>query len=175
MNLNRVIIIGRLAADPEVRTTQSGQQVATIRVATNRNWTDKNGQRQENVEFHTIVAWGRLADIAGQYLAKGGLAMFEGRLQTRNWTGQDNVKRYTTEIVAENLQLGPRSANAGAGTRPAGYDPRESIQPGPSTKPAPTSQENDFDDIPVIGQDEPIISDKEIEDEKAINPDDIPF
>ena len=82
MNLNKVFLIGRMAADPETRSTQSGQQVATLRIATNRVWNDKNGQKQEQVEFHTIVAWGGLADVAGKYLKKGQLAFFEGRLQT---------------------------------------------------------------------------------------------
>src|SRR3989338_3695897 len=118
MNLNKVILIGRLTQDPETRSTPSGQTVATLRMATNRVWTNQGGQKQEAVEFHTIVAWGRLAEIAGQYMKKGGLAMIEGRLQTRSWVGQDGQKKYRTEIVAENLQLGPRPANAGQDTAP---------------------------------------------------------
>src|SRR3989344_5261282 len=99
MNLNKVFLIGRVAADPESRTTPSGQQVATIRIATNRVWNDRtSGQKNEQVEFHTIVAWGGLADICQKYLRKGQLVMFEGRLQTRSWQGQDGVKRYRTEI-----------------------------------------------------------------------------
>ena len=119
MNLNKVFLIGRMAADPETRSTQSGQQVATLRVATNRVWNDKNGQKQEAVEFHTIVAWGGLADVAGKYLKKGQLAFFEGRLQTRSWQGKDGVKRYSTEIVAENLQLGPKAAGISAPPAPS--------------------------------------------------------
>ena len=115
MNLNRVILIGRLAADPESRMTAGGQEVVSLRVATNRTWNNQAGQKQEQVEFHSVTLWGRLAHIANQYLKKGGLVMIEGRLQTRNWTGQDNVKRYRTEIVAENIQLGPRSANPPVG------------------------------------------------------------
>src|SRR3989344_89423 len=113
MNLNRVILIGRLAADPESRTTAGGQEVVSLRVATNRTWNNQSGQKQEQVEFHSVTLWGRLAQIANQYLKKGGLVMIEGRLQTHNWTGQDNVKRYRTEIVAENIQLGPRTASTG--------------------------------------------------------------
>ena len=111
MNLNKVYIIGRLAAEPEMRSTASGQSVATLRVATNRVWNNKQtNQKQEQVEFHTVIAWGRLGEIAQQYLVKGQLAYFEGRLQTRSWQGADGVKRYRTEIVAENLQLGPKAS-----------------------------------------------------------------
>ncbi len=108
MNLNKVYLIGRLTADPESRTTQGGQTVTNFRMATNRVWTDSSGQKNESPEYHTIVAWGRLAEIASQYLRKGGLVMIEGRLQTRSWDAQDGSKRYRTEVVAETLQLGPR-------------------------------------------------------------------
>ncbi len=114
MNLNKVHLIGRLTQDPEVKSTPNGQNVASFSMATNRNWTDKSGQKQEQVEFHNIVVWRKLADIAGQYLKKGQLLMIEGRLQTRNWVGQDGVKRYRTEIVAENLQMGPKAAGTSA-------------------------------------------------------------
>ncbi|MFA6422499.1 MAG: single-stranded DNA-binding protein [Candidatus Buchananbacteria bacterium] len=108
MNLNKAIIIGNLTANPEVRNTNTGQTVASFTIATNRVWT-KDGQKQEQAEFHNIVAWGKLADIVGQYLAKGRLAMVEGRIQTRNWLDQQSgVKKYRTEIIAENIQLGPR-------------------------------------------------------------------
>ncbi|MFA7314568.1 MAG: single-stranded DNA-binding protein [Candidatus Magasanikbacteria bacterium] len=103
MDLNRATIIGRLTKDPEVKTTPSGQSVANIGLATNRVWTDKSGVRQEKVEFHSVVLWGKLAEIAGQYLSKGRRVYMEGRLETRDWTGQDGVKRYRTEIVADNM------------------------------------------------------------------------
>ncbi len=103
MDLNKAMIIGRLTQDPEVRTTPAGATVTSFSVATNLMWTDQAGQRQEKVEFHNIVAWRRLAEIAGQYLKKGQKVYIEGRLQTRNWVGQDNLKRYRTEIVADNL------------------------------------------------------------------------
>ena len=139
MNLNKVYLIGRLASDPEFRTTPSGQEVATLRMATNRVWNDRaSGQKNESTEFHTIVVWGRLAQIANQYLNKGSLAMIEGRLQTRSWEGQDGVKRYRTEIVAENLQLGPKPKN----------DSRGSQNPAVETK-------NVKEEIPVINEDEP--------------------
>lgn len=118
MDLNRATVLGRLTHDPEVRTTPSGQTVCTLSVATNRQWTDNAGQKQEKSEFHNCVLWGKLAEIAGQYMTKGRRVYMEGRLQTRDWTGQDGVKRYRTEIIAENMIMleGPRgSANAQPG------------------------------------------------------------
>lgn len=118
MDLNRATIIGRLTRDPEVKTTPSGQTVANLSVATNRVWTDKSGVKQEKVEFHNIVIWGKLAEIAGQYLSKGRQVYLEGRLETRDWTGQDGVKRYRTEIVADNMIMlggtGGASGNSGS-------------------------------------------------------------
>ena len=110
MDLNRATIIGRITRDPEVRSTNSGQSVATIAVATNRSWTDSSGVKQEKSEFHNCVLWGKLAEIAGQYLTKGRRIYIEGRVETRDWTGQDGVKRYRTEIVTENMIMldGPR-------------------------------------------------------------------
>ena len=103
MDLNKVMIIGRLTRDPETKTIPSGQTVASFSLATNRVWTDKAGQKQESVEYHNIVAWRRLAEICGQYLRKGSKIYIEGRLQTRSWDGQDGIKRYRTEIVANNM------------------------------------------------------------------------
>jgi single-strand DNA-binding protein len=97
------MIIGRLTRDPELRNTPSGKAVATIGVATGRAWADANGQKQKQTEFHNVVLWGKLAEIANQYLRKGGKVYMEGRLQTREWTGQDGVKRYRTEIIGENM------------------------------------------------------------------------
>ena len=108
MNFNKAIIVGNIIKDPEVRTTPNGQNVASIGVATNRVWNTNSGEKQEKTEFHNIVAWGKLAEICGQYLTKGQLVLFEGRIETRSWDGQDGVKRYKTEIVAENMQMGPR-------------------------------------------------------------------
>lgn len=103
MDLNRVMIIGRLTRDPELRSTPTGKAVATIGLATNRVWVDGSGQKQKQTEFHNVVLWTKLAEIAHQYLRKGGKVYMEGRLQTREWTGQDGVKRYRTEIVGENM------------------------------------------------------------------------
>jgi single-strand DNA-binding protein len=103
MDLNRATIIGRLTRDPEVRSTPSGKSVSSITVATGRTWTDQAGQKQKETEFHNVVLWGKLADIVGQYLRKGAKVYMEGRLKTRDWTGQDGVKRYRTEIIADNM------------------------------------------------------------------------
>jgi len=113
MNLNKVMIIGNLTRDPEVRNTPSGVTVASFAVATNLIWTDQSGQRQEKVEFHNVVTWRRLAEICGQYLRKGSKVYIEGRLQTREWTGQDGVRRFRTEIIADNMIMLDR-----AGTTP---------------------------------------------------------
>ncbi|EKD49124.1 MAG: hypothetical protein ACD_63C00261G0007 [uncultured bacterium] len=102
-SLNKAMIIGNLTRDPELRQTPKGQSVCTVGVATNRAWTDASGQKQEQTEFHNVVVWGKLAEICAQYLIKGRRVYFDGRLQTRDWEGQDGIKRYRTEIVAENM------------------------------------------------------------------------
>jgi len=129
MNLNKAIIIGNVTQDPEVKNTPTGQSVSSFSVATNRNWTDKAGQKQTQAEFHNVVAWGRLAEIVGQYLTKGGLVMIEGRIQTRNWTDTQGVKHWKTEIIAENIQLGPRNSQASAPRENTGYTPSANNQP----------------------------------------------
>lgn len=103
MNLNKAMLIGNLTRDPELKTTPSGQQVATFAIATNLVWTDQSGQQQKKVEFHNIVAWRRLAEVCAKYLHKGSKVYAEGRLQTTDWVGQDGNKRYRTEIVLENM------------------------------------------------------------------------
>ncbi len=109
MSVNKVILIGRLGADPEIRYTADGQPVANFRIATNEVWTDKNGNKQEKTEWHRIVAFGKLAETCGEYLTKGRQVYIEGRLQTRSYEDKDGVKRFVTEIVAHNMQmLGPR-------------------------------------------------------------------
>lgn len=114
MNLNKVYLIGRVTNNLELKNTPTGQTVCTFGLATNRVWIDRNtNQKQEKTEFHNIVMWSKLAETASKYLGKGSLVMIEGRLQTRNWQDQTGKKNYKTEIVAENMQLGPRSANQG--------------------------------------------------------------
>jgi single-strand DNA-binding protein len=103
MDLNRATVLGRLTRDPEVKNTPNGSTVASMGIATNRVWTDQSGQKQEKVEYHNCVLWGKIGEIAGQYLTKGRRVYVEGRLQTRDWTGQDGVKRYRTEIIVDNM------------------------------------------------------------------------
>lgn len=133
MDLNRVTLIGRLTRDPEVRSTPAGRSVASVTVATGRAWTDQAGQKQKESEFHNIVMWSKLADIAGQYLRKGARLYVEGRLKTRDWTGQDGVKRYRTEIVAENMIMldGPARSGATSDSIPNNQSNDSSEEPQP--------------------------------------------
>ena len=112
MNLNKAMIIGNLTRDPEVRTTPSGQTVANFAVATNFTWNDANGQKQEKAEFHNVVTWRKLAEIVGQYLKKGSKVYIEGRLQTRSWDDQSGVKRYRTEIIADQMIMLDKASDA---------------------------------------------------------------
>lgn len=105
MSINKVILVGRLGQDPELKYTPSGMAVCNFSLATSESWTDKSGQKQERTEWHRIVVWGKLGEISGKYLAKGRQAYVEGQLQTRSWEGQDGQKRYTTEINAKNVQF----------------------------------------------------------------------
>lgn len=107
-SINKVILIGNLGADPEVRYTAAGKAVATFRIATSEQWVGKDGEKGERTEWHRIVAWGRLGEICGEYLHKGKPVYIEGKIQTRAWEDRDGNKRYTTEIVAQTMQmLGP--------------------------------------------------------------------
>ncbi len=117
-SLNRATIIGNLTRDPELKQIPSGQSVCSFAVATNRAWTGKDGAKQEATEFHNVVAWARLAEICSQYLAKGRKVYIEGRLQTRDWEGQDGVRRYRTEIVAENMIILDKAGASSGGAMP---------------------------------------------------------
>ena len=144
MNLNKVFLIGNLTADPELRNTPSGQPVCNFRMATNRIWNDREtNQQQKKTEFHSIVLWRRLAEIAAQFLSKGSLVLIEGRLETRTWQDPSGSKRYRTEIIAERMQLGPR----GVGNKST---------PAFSQQPAPAKEE-----IPVIEEDAPLSTSSE--------------
>jgi len=170
MNLNKVILIGRLTQDPEARTTPSGQNVSTINIATNRVWTDASTGRKEATEFHRVVAWGKLGDIASNYLKKGALVMIEGRLQTRSWDDKETgKKRYMTEIIAENLQMGPR---------PSGTSQGSSQEAGSYKRPEKSSEfesvKSPDNEIPIIDENEPLNAGVE-EDEMAIKEKDLPF
>lgn len=119
MDLNKVMLIGRLTADPESRTTPQGATVANFSIATNRVWKDQQGTQQDRTEFHNIVAWRKLAEICAQYLKKGKQIYIEGHLQTRTWDGQDGKKNYRTEVVADNMiMLGSKNDSAPV-SRPA--------------------------------------------------------
>ena len=167
MNLNKVFILGRLTRDPEQRTMPNGRSVSGFGIATNRIWTDReSGERKEQVEYHNIVAFNKLADICNQYLQKGQLVLIEGRIQTRSWEDSSGNKRSRTEIIAENMQMGPRT---GGGT----------------TQGEPVEQETE--EIPVEDINEnsekqakkstktKSKSDKEDEEEEEIDVKDIPF
>ena len=145
--VNKAIIVGNLGRDPEMRSTQSGSQVANFSVATSRQYSDSNGQRQEETEWHRIVAFGRLAEICGQYLRKGKQVYIEGRIQTRSWDDKETgQKKYMTEIVAEQMQMLGRAGEAPM-DGPNDYNSGQSYsaQSG-STAPAPAGA--DDDDLP---------------------------
>jgi len=125
-SLNRATLIGNLTRDPEFKQTANGQGVCSFGIATNRQWKGADGSKQEAVEFHNVVAWRKLAEICQQYLGKGRKVYIEGRLQTRDWEGQDGVRRYRTEIVAENMIILDRSGDAS----PSGNMPRPAAQAG---------------------------------------------
>lgn len=117
MSVNKVILLGRLGQDPELKYTPGGSPVCNFSLATTESWTDKSGQKQEKTEWHRVVVWGKLAELCNQYLSKGRQAFLEGRLQTRAWDDKDGNKRYTTEILASTVQfIGGPSANANQST-----------------------------------------------------------
>lgn len=146
MYLNKALVIGNLTRDPEQRSLPSGVQVTSFSVATNRVYKDKNGAKQESVDYHNIVVFGRQAETVAQYLRKGSSVLVEGRMQTRSWDGPDGKKNYRTEIVADRVQFGPRSG---------------------STSPAPAPKAEEKGEVPPI---------ETIEyPEESINLDDIPF
>lgn len=127
-SINKVILIGNLGADPEVRYTPSGKAVANLRIATTEQWTNKEGGKEERTEWHRIVAWGRLGEICGEYLHKGKQVYIEGKLQTRSWEDREGNKRYTTEIVAQTMQmLGPAGKEGRASTPDERYPVEEPV------------------------------------------------
>ncbi len=149
MYFNRAIIIGNLTRDPELKSLPSGVQIATLGIATNRVWKDKNGAKQESADYHNVVVFGRQAETTAQYLRKGSSVLVEGRMQTRSWDAPDGTKKYRTEVVADRVQFGPR---------------RDSTTP--STK-GDSSKEMDNQEAPQADAIE--------YPEENINVDDIPF
>ena len=146
-SVNKVIIIGNLGRDPEVRATQSGSKIANLNVATSENWTNKEtGNKEEKTEWHRLVVFGKLAEIVEKYLKKGSNAYFEGRLQTRKWTDKDNQERYTTEIVVDNMTMLGSRASGGDNSQ---YDQRSDSgfgSPAPKAAPKKISEDAPFDD-----------------------------
>jgi single-strand DNA-binding protein len=154
MYLNKAIIVGNLTRDPELRALPSGMQVASLSLATNRVWKDKNGAKQEASDFHNVVVFGRQAETAAQYLKKGQQVMVEGRIQTRSWDDKTSgEKKYRTEIVADRVQFGSKPGGSAGG----GFAP--SSESAPAAKSA--SKAKDVDTIDYPSED--------------INPEDIPF
>ena len=139
MNLNKIFLLGRVATDPESRSTSTGQNVCSFRLVTNRIFT-VNGQKQERADFHSIVLWRRLAEIASQYLTKGALVLIEGRVETRSWQDASGQKKFRTEIVGERMQLGPNSSNA-----PASSKEKEEESPGQEEIPIIEEAEDEID------------------------------
>ncbi len=141
--VNKVILVGNLGRDPEVRYTKEGTAVANLNLATTETWNDGQGQRQERTEWHKVVAWGKLAEIAKEYLGKGKQVYIEGRLQTRSWEDKEGVKRYTTEIKADQMvMLGGRGGD-GTSARDSGPPPPETSEFG-----RPESFQATEDDVP---------------------------
>ena len=164
MYLNKAFIIGNLTRDPELKALPSGTKVASFGMATNRVYKDKDGARQEAVEFHNIVVFGRTAELAAQYLKKGSQALVEGRIQTRSWDDKEGQKKYRTEIVADNIQFGGRpgsGSGAGGSSGNSGSIGANASSVSPSGAPS---------------GDAPADSGEKIEyPQEEINPDDIPF
>lgn len=139
-SLNRAEVIGNLTRDPELKTTQNNQAVCTVGIATNRAWTDSNGEKHDEAEFHNVVCWGKLAEIVNQYLKKGSKVFFSGRLRTRNWEDDAGTKHYRTEIVAQDMiMLSPRGEFGGSDT--SSPEPAENI-------PAPLEDDISAEDLP---------------------------
>lgn len=158
--VNKVILIGNLGADPEVRYTAGGQALATVKLATSESWTDKEGNKQERTEWHRVKFFGRLAEVVGEYLKKGRQVYVEGSIRTDKYTGQDGIERYATDIIANEMQMlggppGSQSGGAGGGyddgngrpmARGAGGGQQRPQQQG--NRPAPPPAEDFEDDIP---------------------------
>ncbi|MGL5831484.1 MAG: single-stranded DNA-binding protein [Candidatus Altimarinota bacterium] len=151
MSLNRVQLIGNLTRDPELKQVPGGQTVATLSLATNFSWTDQAGNRQDKAEYHNVVVWRKLAEICGQYLRKGSKVFIEGRMQTRDWEGEDGVKRYKTEVVADNMiMLDRKGGEMGGGQDFGGGINKRDEGNAPSKQGAAVMMEDDvtIDDLP---------------------------
>ncbi|HEU4458744.1 MAG TPA: single-stranded DNA-binding protein [Methylibium sp.] len=154
-SVNKVILVGNLGRDPEIRSFPDGGTICNVTIATSRNWKDKaSGERQEETEWHRVVFRDRLAEIAGEFLKKGRSVYIEGRLKTRKWTDKDGIEKYTTEIIATEMQLlGSREGMGGGDASESGYGGGERPARAPASRPAPRSgnapskSATGFDDI----------------------------
>ena len=145
--LNKVTLIGRLGFDPEVRYMPSGDAITNIRLATSRRWKDRNsGERKEETEWHRVVFFAGLAKVAGEYLKKGSLIYVEGRIRTNKWQGQDGQERYTTEIIAEEMQMLDNRSGGTTGFSDAGAPPVSTYESQGSAAPSGPAAYDDFDD-----------------------------
>lgn len=149
MSINKVILVGRLGADPEVKSVGQGSTVATLNLATSEAWTGKDGQKQERTEWHRVVVWGKLAEICGKHLTKGRQVYVEGRMQTRTWEDQQGQKRYTTEVVAQTVQfLGAAGEKSPGATTTASSNTSNTNQGNDFQDFGPEPQFNSSDEIP---------------------------
>lgn len=164
-SFNQAIVMGNLTRDPELRTTPSGQSVASFAVATNRSWVDGSGERKEVAEFHEIVAWGKLGELANQYLSKGRKVMVVGRLQTQSWE-KDGVKRQRTEIIANDVNFLDRPGESGGGD----YTPAASSAPAGSSESSDAPKKDAAKKAPSK---DVVIED--LKDDEPVNLDEIPF
>ena len=176
MNLNKVFLLGNLTRDPETRALPSGQSVVSFGLATNRFYTTREGEKKQEAEFHNITVFGRLADIASQYLNKGSMVMIEGRLRTRSWQDAGGNTKYRTEIIAENLQLGPRLGERKEPINQRQVPQQEEIpiieesSPSPSPSPKKEPEENPE---PEVKKENPSLSTKPPDEELDVSQ--IPF
>jgi len=163
-SLNRVQLIGNLTRDPELRYTPNGNAVVTFGLATNRGWTTDSGEKREEVDFHRVVAWNKLAELCSQFLTKGRKVYVEGRLSTRNWTGQDGAQKSTTEVVIDDMIL---LDNQRQGASSGGSEETHAAAPAPKARQpiAEKKKEEVSDEAPHPGS----------RDEEEVAPDDIPF
>ena len=152
--VNKVIILGHLGKDPEMRYQPSGAAIANFSVATSETFKDKDGNKQERTEWHRIVLFGRIAEIAGEYLRKGSMAYVEGRLQTRKWTDKEGQERYTTEIVGDRLQL--VGARGGGGGGAASFDEEDQSRPSGGGSSAGGARKNEMPPAPAEDFDDDI-------------------
>jgi single-strand DNA-binding protein len=151
-SVNKVILIGNLGRDPETRYMPDGGAVTNVSIATTESWKDKNGEKQEKTEWHRVAFFGKLAEIAGEYLKKGSQVYVEGRLQTRKWQDKDGQDKYTTEIVADRMQMLGSRQGMGGGEREGGGDREGASRPAAAKpaagKPAGSKFDDFEDDIP---------------------------